>query len=54
MINLLVHGYKCRAIVDSGCTSTMMSTGLVDMMPELKALAKPTTFAFFGVGENRM
>ena len=54
VVNLLVNGYKCRAIVDSGCTSTMMSTGLVDLMPELKPLAKPTSFAFFGVGENKL
>ena len=54
IVNMVVNGYKCRAIMDSGCTSTMLSTGLLEQMPDLKDQIKPTSFAFFGVGENRM
>lgn len=36
-VNLLVDGkYKCRAIIDSGSTTTLMSTGLLEKMPSLK------------------
>ncbi len=41
-------------MVDSGSTTTMLSTGLLDMMPELKAKMRPTSYTFMGVGENRM
>lgn len=53
-INMVVNGYKVRAMVDSGSTTTMISTGLLDLMPQLKAKMKPTSFTFMGVGENRM
>ena len=53
-INVVVDGYKCRAMVDSGSTTTMISTGLIEMMPELKARIKPTSYTFMGVGEERM
>lgn len=32
-INIVVGGYKVRAMVDSGSTTTMISTGLLDQMP---------------------
>ena len=51
---MVVNGYKVRAMVDSGSTTTMISTGLLDLMPQLKAKMKPTSFTFMGVGENRM
>ena len=51
---MLLGGYKCRAMIDSGSTTTMISTGLLDLMPELKAALKPTTYTFFGVGEQRL
>lgn len=53
-INVVIDGYKSRAMVDSGSTTTMLSTGLLDMMPELKQKVKPTSYTFMGVGENRM
>jgi hypothetical protein len=53
-VNVLVGGYKCRGMIDSGSTVTMISTGLLERIPELKAKMKPTTFTFFGVGENSM
>ena len=53
-MNVLVNGYKCRAIVDSGCTTTMISSGLIDLMPNVKATVSPTNLGFFGVGESMM
>lgn len=36
-VNLLVNDkYKCRAVIDSGSTTTLMSTGLLEKMPSLK------------------
>ena len=36
-VNLLLDGkYKCRAVIDSGSTTTLLSTGLLDKMPKLK------------------
>jgi hypothetical protein len=51
---MIVGGYKVRAMIDSGSTTTMISTGLLDLMPSLKAKMKPTSYTFMGVGENRM
>jgi hypothetical protein len=49
-VNVLVGGYKCRAMIDSGSTTTMISTGLLSKMPGMKEKVKPTSFTFFGVG----
>lgn len=53
-INMILGGYKVRAMIDSGSTTTMISTGLLDQMPQLKAKMKPTSFTFMGVSEDRM
>ena len=53
-INMVVNRYTVRAMVDSGSTTTMISTGLLDFMPQLKTKMKPTLFTFTRVGENRM
>lgn len=51
-VNCLVGGaYKVRAVVDSGSTTTLMSTGLLAKMPGLKNKLKPTSLGFYGVGE---
>ncbi len=46
--------YKARAVIDSGSTTTLLSTGLLDKMPDLKEKMKPTSLGFYGVGEKKM
>ena len=46
--------YKARAIIDSGSTTTLLSTGLLDKMPDLKEKMKPISLGFYGVGEKKM
>lgn len=41
-------------MIDSGSTTTMISSGLLEHLPGLKQLMKPTSFTFMGVGEDRM
>lgn len=53
-INVVLGGYKVRAMIDSGSTTTMISTGLLDILPGVKQMVKPTSYTFMGVGENRM
>jgi hypothetical protein len=54
-VNLLLDGkYKCRAVIDSGSTTTLLSTGLLDKMPKLKEQLKPTSMGFYGVGEEKL
>lgn len=50
---LLANKYKVRALVDSGATSSMISTGLVDLM-KMRSAMHATSFSFFGVGEELM
>jgi hypothetical protein len=53
-VNVLIAGkYKVRAMVDSGSTVTMMSSGLFNKMSALKGMLKPTTLGFYGVGDNK-
>ena len=53
-VNCMLGGkYKVRAVIDSGSTTTLMSTGLLDKMPDIKARLKPTTLGFYGVGEGK-
>lgn len=53
-INVLVDGrWKVRALVDSGATSSMLSTGLVSLL-EMKDKMHATSFSFYGVGEDQM
>jgi hypothetical protein len=40
-------------MIDSGATSSMISTGLVELMG-LKNKIHPTSFSFYGVGEESM
>ena len=51
---MVVAGCKERAMIDSGSTTTMISTGLLEYFPEVKKMIKPTSYTFMGVGENRM
>lgn len=54
-VNVLVGAkYKVRAVIDSGSTTTLLSTGMLDKMPELKKKMKPTSLGFYGVGEKKM
>lgn len=48
---LLANKFKARALVDSGATSSMISTGLVDLM-KMRSSMHATSFSFFGVGEE--
>ena len=43
-----------RAMVDSGSTTTLISSGLMDKMPELRKQLKPTSLGFYGVGEEKL
>jgi hypothetical protein len=51
---LLDGKWKCRALVDSGSTTTMLSTGLLRLMGSLKDSMHATSFGFFGVGEEQL
>ncbi len=52
-VNVLVNeAYKVRAIVDSGATTTLISTGLLDFMTGMKL--HPSTLGFFGVGPQKL
>ena len=44
--------YKVRAFVDSGATTTLISTGLLDMMKGI--IVHPSSFTFFGVRPDAM
>jgi hypothetical protein len=50
---LIDDTWKARAMVDSGATSSMISTGLVELMG-LQNKIHPTSFSFYGVGEESM
>lgn len=39
--NTVVCGYKVRALINSGSTTTMISTGLLSLMPDLQTRMKP-------------
>jgi hypothetical protein len=52
-INILVNErFKVRAFVDSGATTTLISTGLLNMMTGITV--HPSFFTFFGVGPDAM
>ena len=52
-INVLVNErFKVRAFVDSGATTTLISTGLLNMMTGITV--HPSSFTFFGVGPDAM
>ena len=52
-INVLVNEkFKVRAFVDSGATTTLISTGLLNMMNGINV--HPSSFTFFGVGPDAM
>lgn len=51
---LLAGTYKVRAMVDSGSTTTLLSSGLLERMPALAKELKPTSMGFFGVGEQKL
>ena len=53
-INVLVNErFKVRAFVDSGATTTLISTGLLKMMTT-GITVHPSSFTFFGVGPDAM
>ena len=52
-VNVLAK-YKVQAVIDSGSTTTLLSTGMLDKMPDLKKKMKPTSLGFYGVGEKKM
>lgn len=41
--------YKVRAIIDSASTSTIISDGLLKLIPDVKKLVVPTSLTFSGV-----
>ena len=45
---------RCAAILDSGSTTTLLFGGMLDLMPALKSLLKPTSLGFFGVAEDKL
>ena len=45
--------YKIRAVMDTGSTTTIMSEGLFNELPNLKKHLQPTSFSFSGVSEGR-
>lgn len=49
-INVLFDTYKVRAIVDTGSTTTIISKGLLDCMPETATKLQATSYTFRGVG----
>ena len=52
-INVLVNEkFKVRAFVDSGATTTLISTGFLNMMTGINV--HPSSFTFFGVGPDAM
>lgn len=54
-INVVIGGqYKVRAIIDSGSTNTILSSGLMKEMKELQVTMKPTSQTFLGVAEQRL
>jgi hypothetical protein len=54
-VNILVaNKYKVRAMVDSGSTVTLMSSGLFKQLTALKDQLKPTSLGFYGVGKERL
>lgn len=51
---MLVGGkYKVRGIIDSGSTSTIISTALLEKMPEVYRRVLPTSLTYVGVNEER-
>lgn len=56
MINVLAaEKYKCRAMLDTGSTTTLITTGLLKHMPALQDKVNKTSLTFSGVsqgGEN--
>ena len=53
-VNVLLAGkFKVRALIDSGATSSMISTGLVDLM-KMRDKMHATSFSFYGIGEEQM
>ncbi len=52
-INVLVNvAYMVREIVDSGATTTLISSGLLEQMAGMKL--HPSTLGFFGVGPQKL
>lgn len=49
---LLGEKYKFRGLMDSGATSTLISTGLLNLMAGFDL--HPSSFSFFGVGPDAM
>ena len=53
-INCIVDGaYKVRAIVDSGSTTTILSSALVVLMPEVKRKMAPTSLTFSSANNGK-
>lgn len=53
-VNVLVGGkWKVRAMVNSGATTTMISSGLLALLEGLDAKLHPTSFSYFGVGPEK-
>ena len=50
VVNVLFGGYKVRAIVDTGSTTTIISRGLLECMPEVLSKLQATSFTFKGGG----
>ena len=49
-LNVAVNGlYKVRAILDTGCTNTAMSTGMYELIKGDTITLTPTTTTFRGV-----
>jgi hypothetical protein len=54
-VNVLVDTkYKVCALINSGSTTTLLSTGMLDKMPNMKRKMKPTSLGFYGVGEKKI
>lgn len=45
---------KIRAVVDARSTTTLISIELLDKMPNVKKLMRPTSLGFNGMGEKKL